>query len=152
MQVTPSIKWLCIVAWLLMLLLTAYYWAGLPKTFVIQQQDVSGEIWHRQSTIFIRIAIGLGLALISLPMKRWWPLAIIGSSLIYLVQWYFGGPLYRIGIVDGYHLLWQTALRFDLRSDFLVRDLVVPMAMSITTIGALLYLVKPMVRPEATAH
>jgi hypothetical protein len=141
----------CIAAWLLILLLTAYYWAGLPKTFVIQHQDVSGEIFHRQSTILIRIAIGLGLALLSLPMKRWWSLAIIGSSLIYLVQWYFGGPLHRIGVIDGYHLLWQTALRFDLRSDFLIRDLFVPIAMSTTTIAAILYLLKPLLPRESAS-
>ena len=138
---TRLLKWICVFAWLLMLVLALYSFSGSPKEFHMGGVDVSNEIAHRQLVVLVRTALGLGLAVTALLSKRLWPLLLIASSLLYLTQWYFGGPMRLVGVIDGYKLLWQTSSKLDLRLDFAIRDLLVPSGMALALVGSIAYLI-----------
>jgi hypothetical protein len=139
--VTHLLKWICVFAWLLMLVLTLYSFSGSPKEFHMGGVDVSVEITHRQLVVLARTLLGLGLAVLALLAKRLWPLLLIASSLLYLTQWYFGGPMRLVGVIDGYRLLCQTSSKLDLRLDFAIRDLLVPSGMALAFVGSIAYLI-----------
>ena len=144
-------KLLCIGAWLLILAISLYYYSGLPNSFNMNGIDVSREIALRQKVLFLRITIGVFLAVSSFPLKRWWPLPVIASSLTYLIPWYWSGPLHTVGLVDGYELLSQTAARFHLLLDFVCRDLVVPGALIVALVTAICHVHLGVLRRKAKA-
>jgi hypothetical protein len=147
-----AVKYLCVGAWALQLLLTAYYGMGLPKSFHIGAADVSPEVALRQQLMYGWIGIGLTLALVSLWLRKWWPLTVITSSLTYLVVWYLDGPMNLVGIVDGYLLMWRTASKFGLYVSFAIRDVAVPIALILSLVGTAWRVVRRVFRlPESNS-
>lgn len=141
-----GIKLLCIGAWMLELLLTVYYNIGLSKSFHIGAVDVSKEVALRQDLMYGWIAVGLSLALAALGLKKWWPIAVIASSLTYLLEWYCDGPMSSVGFYEGYRLQWQTASHFGLYLAFSVRDVIVPIVLTVSLLGGLVQISRSAVR------
>jgi len=135
-----ALIWICVCAWALLLFATLYDSLMLPKKFVVDGVDVTADLLHRQLLIYAWIAAGLCVALIGLRLSRWSVLTTVVSSLTYLIVWYARGPMSEVGAVEGYKLLWQTALRFHLYASFLIRDIVVPAALLSVLAGAVLQL------------
>jgi hypothetical protein len=131
-----TLKWMCVSAWALQLLLTVYYSVAMPRPFVAAGVDVTADLLHRLHLMYAWIGAGLGLALIGLRLRRWWVLTTIASSLTYLVVWYMRGPMALVGVVDGYRLLWQSAFRYGLYVSFLISDFLVPGTLILALTGA----------------
>jgi hypothetical protein len=138
--VTGILKWTCVGAWSLQLLLTFYNSLVLPRPFIADGIDVTADLLHREHLLYGWIGVGLAVALIGLRLKRWWILTTVVSSLTYLVVWYLRGPMSLVGAVAGYKLLWGTATRFGFYTSFFTHDLLIPVALLAALAGALVQL------------
>jgi len=137
---TRIFTWVCVSAWAGLLAFTGYYSAMLPKHYLMGNIDVVPEIVHHQHILYAWSLAGLGVALVGLKVDRWWIPATIASSLTYLVGWYIRGPMLMVGPVDGFRLMWQTAITLGTYAQFIVRDVLAPAAFVVALVGALLSL------------
>jgi hypothetical protein len=127
MKYSKRIVWLCIGAWGCLLALTIYESLLLPDRLVLEGIDVSPEMSQRQVWIYVWIASGLAIAIFGMRSGRWWIATIVVSALIFLVGWYLKGPMARVGPLDGYRLIWNSATQLGRFGPYLVRDLIVPL-------------------------
>jgi hypothetical protein len=132
------IVWLCIAAWGCLLALTIYETALIPDRLVLEGIDVSPELSLRQAWVFAWIASGVAIAIVGLRSERWWIATTVVSALVFLIGWYLKGPTSRVGPVDGYRLIWETATQLGRLGPYLVRDLLVPLLQIVALVLALL--------------
>jgi hypothetical protein len=127
MKYSTRIICLCLAAWGCLLALTIYESALIPNRLVLEGIDVSPELSQRQTWIYAWIASGVAIAIVGLRAKRWWTFTTVASALIFLIGWCMKGPIWTVGPVDGYRLIWESATQLDRLGPFLVRDLLVPL-------------------------
>jgi hypothetical protein len=137
MKYCTRIVWLCIAAWACLLGLTIYESALIPDRLILEGNDVSPEMSRRQAWIYMWIACGVAIAVVGLRSKRWWIATTVVSALIFLIGWYLRGPMSRVGPVDGYRLIWESATQLSRLGPYLVRDLLVPLLQVLALVLAL---------------
>lgn len=134
---STRIVWLSIAAWGCLLALTIYESALIPDRLILEGIDVSPELSRRQAWIYVWIAFGAAIAIVGMRSERWWIATTIVSTLIFLVGWYLRGPMSRVGPVDGYRLIWESATHLGRLGPYLVRDLIVPLMQLLAFVLAL---------------
>ena len=135
---STRIVWLCIAGWACLLALTIYESAMIPDHLVLEGIDVSPEMSHRQAWTFAWIASGLAIAIAGLWSMRGWRATTIVSALVFFVGWYLKGPMSRVGPLDGYRLMLESATQLGRVGPYLVRDLLVPLLLLIAIAFAIL--------------
>ncbi len=141
-----SAKWLCALAWVLRLMFVIYVTIKSPEKTYFSGVDITADVNHRLVTVYVWIAAGLAVTAAGLPLRRAWDWTTITSSLIYFVVWYRSSSMRLVGVVEGYKLIWETAVRFEGYTTFTIRDLIIPLMMLIALLGALFHLLRRFTR------
>ena len=90
------------------------------------ESAVKRELQTVRAVHVIMTLLGLGAAAMAFFAVRFWRLAIVATSAIFLCVWYVSGPTAHVSLVEAYRLKWMMAETFDTTNTFFMEDVILP--------------------------
>jgi hypothetical protein len=88
--------------------------------------SAAAELRRRWIMNVVLIVAGIVSSILSIFRVRFWWLAIVSTSLIYLFVWYSYGSLSSVSPITAFQLKWMTAKVFGLETNFFIKDVILP--------------------------
>lgn len=99
--------------------------------------NVKSELKAQRLFHIAMVLLGLGAAIMAFFSTKFWRLAIVSTSILYLWVWYVSGAMAHVPFIEAYKLKWlmaKTLSTVNSLNSFFIQDILLPIIFVLTTI------------------